>query len=76
MKNTKQKNIFRVLNVLNISKRITKKIYKVSLINIKKKDTEMRELFQIRSFTNDNNTISLNIGVEEGEKYYYGSLIS
>ena len=24
--------------------------------------------------TNDNNTISLNIGVEEGEKYYYGSI--
>ena len=74
MKNTKQKNI---LHVLKRSKYIEAD-YKEDLQSIvdKYKEKGYRDARVVSDtlFTNDNNTISLNIGVEEGEKYYYGSI--
>ena len=74
MKNTKQKNIFRVLK----RSKYIEADYKEDLQSVVDKYKEKgyrdaRILSDTLTVSNDN-TISLKINVEEGEKYYYGSI--
>ena len=74
MKNTKQKNILRVFK----RSKYIEADYKEDLQSVVDKYKEKgyrdaRILSDTLTKSNDN-TISLKIGVEEGEKYYYGSI--
>lgn len=74
MKNTKQKNI---LHVLKRSKYIEAD-YKEDLQSVvdkyKEKGYRDARILSDTLITNKDNTISLKIDLEEGEKYYYGSI--
>ena len=74
MKNTKQKNIFRVLKRSKYIEADYKEDLQSIVDKYKEKGYRDARVISDTLFTNDNNTISLNIGVEEGEKYYYGSI--
>ena len=74
MKNTKQKFIFRVLKRSKYIEADYKEDLQSVVDKYKEKGYRDARVVSDTLFTNDNNTISLNIGVEEGEKYYYGSI--
>jgi len=74
MKNTKQKNIFRVLKRSKYIEADYKEDLQSVVDKYKEKGYRDARVISDTLTTNDNNTISLNIGVEEGEKYYYGSI--
>ena len=74
MKNTKQKNIFRVLKRSKYIEADYKEDLQSIVDKYKEKGYRDARVISDTLFTNDNNTVSLNIGVEEGEKYYYGSI--
>ena len=74
MKNTKKKKSYRFLNVQNI----LKKTIRQTLLSIvdKYKENGYRDARIISDsiIYNDEKTISLNIKVEEGEKYKFGKI--
>ena len=74
MKNTKQKNIFHVLKRSKYIEADYKEDLQSVVDKYKEKGYRDARVISDTLTTNDNNTISLNIGVEEGEKYYYGSI--
>ena len=74
MKNTKQKNIFHVLKRSKYIEADYKEDLQSVVDKYKEKGYRDARVVSDTLTTNDNNTISLNIGVEEGEKYYYGSI--
>ncbi|MDC1265327.1 BamA/TamA family outer membrane protein [Flavobacteriaceae bacterium] len=74
MKNTKQKNIFHVLKRSKYIEADYKEDLQSIVDKYKEKGYRDARVVSDTLTSNDNNTISLNIGVEEGEKYYYGSI--
>ena len=74
MKNTKKKNILRVFKRSKYIEADYKEDLQSLVDKYKEKGYRDARVISDTLTTNDNNTISLNIGVEEGEKYYYGSI--
>ena len=74
MKNTKQKNVFRILKRSKYIEADYKEDLQSVVDKYKEKGYRDARVVSDTLTTNDNNTISLSIGVEEGEKYYYGSI--
>ena len=74
MKNTKQKNLFRIFK----RSKYIEADYSEDLVKIidkyKEKGYRDARIVSDTLVKNNNNTISLKIDVEEGEKYYYGAV--
>ena len=74
MKNTKQKNILRVLKRSKYIEADYKEDLQAVVDRYKEKGYRDARIVSDTLVINENNSISLNIAVEEGEKYYYGNI--
>jgi outer membrane protein insertion porin family len=74
MKNTKQKNILRVFKRSKYIEADYKEDLKSVVDKYKEKGYRDARILSDTLTKSNDNTISLKIGVEEGEKYYYGSI--
>jgi outer membrane protein insertion porin family len=74
MKNTKQKNILRVFKRSKYIAADYKEDLQSLVDKYKEKGYRDARVVSDTLFVDSNNTVSLNIDVEEGEKYYYGSI--
>ena len=74
MKNTKQKNILRVLKRSKYIEADYKEDLQGIVDRYKEKGYRDARIVSDTLVINENNSISLNIAVEEGEKYYYGTI--
>jgi outer membrane protein insertion porin family len=74
MKNTKQKNVFRVLKRSKYIEADYKEDLQSVVDKYKEKGYRDARILSDTLTVNNDNTITLKINVEEGEKYYYGSI--